>query len=161
MPWDTCVSASGFEFSPSVEWLCASMKPGASKKARPVNHAIGGAGDRMAQMAQIQSPSKRTSWRARGEPVPSATIAPLMVHASGSATLETDCGDPICAIASTEWPSCDDPKGQEQTDRCGATSVHIADSMSSARDPRPVDLIREIRVPFDVIREIRVTLRSG
>ena len=79
MPCETCVIASGSLSSPSVEWLCMSMNPGAS--TRPVASSTRSSGGGViAPMLRMVSPSMRTSTRRSGPPLPSATWAPTIVQ---------------------------------------------------------------------------------
>jgi hypothetical protein len=82
MPCDTCVVAARSFSRLSVEWLWASMKPGAS--TRPVPSTTGSPGcGATSPTAAIVSPSTRRSARRSGAPVPSAICAPAMTKRSG------------------------------------------------------------------------------
>ena len=79
MPCAICENASGSASRPSVEWLCASITPGAS--TRPVASTTRSSGRGVsAPISTMVSPAMRTSTRRSGAPVPSATCAPRMVQ---------------------------------------------------------------------------------
>ena len=87
MPCDTCVIAAGSFSRPSVEWLCASMKPGAS--TIPVPSTTGSpVRGRMGPTEVIVSPSTRTLPARNGPPVPSASWAPEITNEA-----RCDCGE--------------------------------------------------------------------
>ena len=82
MPCDTWVVAAGSFSRPLVEWLCVSMKPGASTRPEPSTTVSPGRGV-TAPTAVIVSPSTRTAPARSGVPVPSASCAPVMTNDDG------------------------------------------------------------------------------